>query len=366
MNIELQNILNLFYLENKNSLYNDKEIKSLCDKQNFFGFSKTPYGKIGFPNIYCRWWDGNIILFGFKEGVFLSNSRVYIINEKKSPLQQDRGIVAGYYLWDILKLDSKLHKLIELHLTDDLSKDLFEKLKKTLLEFSKKTEEENKLIEQNLQQSINSILKDLDKDSNGVVDILEGNEFNLILKKHQKIIIEKDKNYIQQFVKISNHLQTKKNNIQLIFDLIKYTSNEKELNEYSGILKNQIHNYNLILYSSLSMITSLIEDDIITFYEIHDSFDKLNIFNSNWENEISKKLSNIGDGMENLMYSIQDMGNKIVNEIGELTYVTKELNDSVTSQLIAIKSDIKFNNLLTGIQAYQLYKINKNTKSLKD
>ena len=65
MNIELQNILNLFYLENKNSLYNDKEIKSLCDKQNFFGFSKTPYGKIGFPNIYCRWWDGNIILFGF-------------------------------------------------------------------------------------------------------------------------------------------------------------------------------------------------------------------------------------------------------------------------------------------------------------
>jgi len=178
-------------------------------------------------------------------------------------------------------------------------------------------------------------------------------------------IIEIDRTYIQQFVKISSYSQTKKDNIQLIFNSIKDTSNQEELNEYVGILKNEIHTYKLILFSSLSMITSLVDDDMITFYKIHDSFDKLNMFNSNWENEVSDKLSNIGDGLKDLMYSIQDMGNRIESKIGQLTYVTKELNQSVINQLKSIDSSISFNNLLTGIQTYQMYQTNKNTKSLR-
>ena len=58
-----------------------------------------------------------------------------------------------------------------------------------------------------------------------------------------------------------------------------------------------------------------------------------------------------------------------VNEISNLSYVTqesfKELNQSVTKELSSIDSSIKFNNLLTGIQTYQMYKVNKNTKSLR-
>ena len=59
----------------------------------------------------------------------------------------------------------------------------------------------------------------LDKDGNGEVDVTEGNEFNLLLKKHQKRIIEVDRNYVQQFVKVSSYLRNKKGkysiNIQL-------------------------------------------------------------------------------------------------------------------------------------------------------
>jgi len=33
--------------------------------------------------------------------------------------------------------------------------------------------------------------------------------------------------------------------------------------------------------------------------------------------------------------------------------------------LKSIDSSIKFNNLLTTVQTYQLYKVNKNTKGLK-
>lgn len=238
--------------------------------------------------------------------------------------------------------------------------------------FSKYAEWENTTIdkiiksEKSLSKNKSNILKDLDKDGNGEVDVVEGNDFSLLLKKHQKSIIEIDRTYVQQFVKVSSYLKTKKNNVQLIFNSIKDTSNEEELNEYVGILKNEIHSYSLILFNSLNMIVSLLEDDMITFYEIHESFDKLNIFNSNWEHEVSQKLSNIGDGLSSLMYSVEEMGQNIASEIGQLSYVTEESNQMLSAQLQEIDSSLQTNNLLTGIQTYQMYKINKNTKSLRD
>ena len=112
------------------------------------------------------------------------------------------------------------------------------------------------------------------------------------------------------------------------------------------------------------MITSLVEDDMINFYEIYESFDKLNVFSSNWENEISKKLDNIGDGIDELMSSIQVLGDNIVAEIENLSYVSEESNRVLADQLSGIDSSIQVNNLLTGIQTYEMYKVNQNTKSL--
>lgn len=69
------------------------------------------------------------------------------------------------------------------------------------------------------------------------------------------------------------------------------------------------------------------------------------------------------------MYSINSMENNIVNSLETLTYVTEdsfsELNKSIAYQLNSINSSINFNNLLTGIQTYQMYKINQNTKKIE-
>ena len=46
------------------------------------------------------------------------------------------------------------------------------------------------------------------------------------------------------------------------------------------------------------MVGALVSEDLITFYEIYESFDKLGMFNSNWENEVSKKLQNIGEKLD--------------------------------------------------------------------
>jgi hypothetical protein len=227
----------------------------------------------------------------------------------------------------------------------------------------------------------------LDKDNNGEIDLIDCDSFSKLLNTKQKNIIEIDKNYIQKFVKISIYIKTKKSNIQKLFQAIKSVKYENELEELVGLLQNQVHTYNLLIFHSINMITSLTESELITFYEIYECFDKLGVFNSNWENEISTNLlninssidevnqsiinldDNISSGLQNLMYSINNMETNIINSINELTYTNedsfKDLNRTIESQLSDINSSVNFNNLLTGIQTYQMYKINKNTKRIK-
>ena len=226
----------------------------------------------------------------------------------------------------------------------------------------------------------NSILEDLNKKNetdlknfnseNGLLKLIDGDiDFLKILKKNQTKIIEIDRNYIQKFVKIHNYLQTKKENSLFIFNELKKSNSTIEQHDMLGILKNQINTYEILVFHSINMLGSLVTDDLITFYEIYESLDKLGIFNSNWENEVSEKLTNIGDKLDDLMFSIDSMEKNIVSHLNNLNYYVQEgfseLNMNVTNQLIEINSSINTNNLLAGIQAYQLYKINKNTKSLK-
>jgi len=209
------------------------------------------------------------------------------------------------------------------------------------------------------------VLKELDKDGNGEVDDIEGeDDFGKLLRKHQDKIIEIDRKYIQEFVKVSNYIKTKKNNIQSIFNSLEKTNYDNELDSMFKLLKNQVHTYQLVLLNSFNMITSLVNDDMITFYEIHNSFDKLNMFNSNWENEVSNKLTDIGKGIRELIYSINQMEMNIVSELSNLSYVTEGLKESVSQELNEVQSSINTNNLLTAVQTYQMYKVNVNTKGL--
>jgi len=327
----------------------------------------------------------NRIFFGLESGIFISNE-ILLVSKRKwgndLPFIRKESIqdyftfndfnenkqkdIFSYIYGDKWKLYPHKEECVitltdqELTFLKELKKNLLNEIE--IIENLNKKEEEKKV--EYLESKKLSLLQEFDKDGNGEIDIIEGNDFNILLKKHQKTITDIDKNYIQQFVKVSSYLKTKKGNIQSIFNSIKDTPNQEILNEYVEILKGDIHSYNLILFNSLNMIVSLVEDEMITFYEIHEQFDTLNMFDSKHEKDISQKLSNIGDDLKNLIYEIRDMSDSINNSIGELSYVTEESNRELTKQLSEINSSLGVNNLLTGIQTYQMYKINKNTKSL--
>lgn len=213
-----------------------------------------------------------------------------------------------------------------------------------------------------------SWIKDFDKDGNGEVDTIEGDDFMKLFRKHQTVIKDFDKQYINHLVKVSNYLKTKRSNIQTIFEEIKKSKNQSQLSENVGLLKNQIHTYEVLNFHALSLITSIVEDDLITVNEIYEEFDKLKIFKSDHEKEVSQKLSEIGEGLNQLLISINSLERNIVRGLNQLSYLTQEgfsdLNKSVTRELESINSNMNLNNLLTGIQTYQMYKINENTKGL--
>ena len=382
----LENIYNNFYTEHITNqyLYSPKEIMENPKKCDGF-FHSSDYVKIlSTENVFLLG-VGGYFIFSYEYFYILENDGLLKVKSEKFPIKELEYLELKPYkgifsIGEILIKGRKVgvHIIKDEHFIDillQLNKVLKEERKEREEREEREQEERERLEKQRLESkriefenSKVSYISNVDKDNDGQVDLIDGESFNKLLNKHQKTISDIDKNYIQKFVKISLYLKNKKKNTQNIFESIKNTQNDSELNELVNLLKNQIHTYELLIFHSISMITSLVESDLITFYEIYESFDQLGVFNSNWENEVSNKLSDIGDGIKDLMYSINNMEYNIVNSLETLTYTTQdsfaELNNSITSQLSSIDSSVNFNNLLTGIQTYQMYKINQNTKRI--
>lgn len=242
----------------------------------------------------------------------------------------------------------------EVHFFIQLDEDLSNLLNEWYIKFN------------SLKNEVGGVLDELDKDNNGQLDFIEGGDDYLpLLKKHQSKIIEIDRTYIQKFIKVSNYLSQKKQNLQVIFERLKDSVNQSQLDELGEILKQEIHTHNIILLNSLHMINSLVEDDMITFYDIYEKFDKLNMFTSNWENQVTEKLDEVNLNLVELMEELKSVGDRIVGSIDNLSYITEESTRQLTSKMEEIDSTLKVGNLINVIQTYQMYKVNKNTKSLR-
>ena len=192
--------------------------------------------------------NGVILSEGFYEGYKMPFMWVKIIEGFNNQLDED--------IYSVLNFDKIEKERIEKEMADKIERDRVIKL----------------------TQSQDSVLNQLDNNNDGEVDLIE-NDFNKLFAKNQKRVMDMDKNYIHQFVKVSNFIKTKKQNTQKIFESIRDTSTQKDLEERVNLLKNQIHSYELLVFHSINMIGALVSEDLITFYEIYESFDKLSVFN---------------------------------------------------------------------------------------
>ena len=107
------------------------------------------------------------------------------------------------------------------------------------------------------------------------------------------------------------------------------------------------------------------DQTINTLIADREKFDKLNMFTSNWENQVTEKLDEVNLNLVELMKELRDVGDRIVGSIDNLSYITEESTRQLTSKMEEIDSTLKAGNLINVIQTYQMYKVNKSTKSLK-
>ena len=349
------------------------------------------------------------------------------INDLKSFFQDvdDNSFTYCYPSGEKVKYNLSKPEMVFLKTYIDKS---IEEIKRKYIE-NKKSIEENKLKEEEkgrLQKKKYSILlKELDSDGNGIIDVVEGDDYGKILKLNQEKIIEINRNYIQQFVQISNYLKTKRKSLQSIYEKLVLCVNEggfrksldyglekhlpdnillgvkelkertdwglkeskeyidnilnngsfngnsyiqsvedEQLKEYIEVLKDDSHIFNLLLVKSITMVQSLIKNDMITFYEIYEKLDQLNMFDSKHEKDLKGLLVNVNDGLDNIINEIRKVGENIISSIDDLSFITEESTQLIKEGLDSVNSSIESNNLLTGIQTYQLYKINKQTKGL--
>ena len=213
------------------------------------------------------------------------------------------------------------------------------------------------------------IKKIFDKDNNGVPDVAEGDVFSKILRKNQKRIIEVDKSHIKEFVKLGSFLEKERKKINELFKKISKCKSTDELENLKIVIELNVNFFQVCLVHSLNMIASLMDEDLITYHQIYETFDEMKVFNSNWQNDFLDGISELGLGIAMLRRDMNIMNEAILdemynigNEIQSLSYNIDSFSDTVSSQLKSIDSGIQFNNLLGIVNTFQFRKMNKRLK----
>ena len=269
--------------------------------------------------------------------------------------------------WNINDKNEKYRKAInEINRKNKYLNETKENIPQTKTTIEKTEDEINKLEEQYSQKLQSYFTNNFDKNKNGELDIIEdSNDYIKLVQENQDIIIDisekMGEDYIHTLVKIDDKLNTKKQSLNLLLQKIfQYNDNFDEKNNievFEKGLKAEIHSYNILLANSLYMVSSLINNDRITFRKIYEKFDKLNIFNSNYENQTLSLLKNLNQNLRQMIDAIDDLNQNVTSAIQDLTYVTEQNTIMLSEKLNSINSSINVNNLISAVNTYQTYKI---------
>ena len=286
-----------------------------------------------------------------------------MIDERPSVLQHSRYV----NFWSFIENKEYNNGYLLSENDKEFLVELYNELNDFVLDFSRDIklsidrENEIKLNEKTktIQKVNNLILEEFDKDQNGELDILDCDDVLLdIVEKNQDIIVEIDFKLIKNFVSLNNYIKIKKNNLKRIFKVLQDIEENSQLEIVLEVLRMSIKNYDLLVIHSTNMVVSVLTKDMISYYEIYETFDNLGVFESNWEKEISRKITSIDSkltdvisSLKNVCNSIYSMEKTISNDMKNLTYYSRKsydtLNSSVKEELRSISDGIKLNNTLT-------------------
>ena len=210
------------------------------------------------------------------------------------------------------------------------------KLKKSKSELaslkSKKTEFNNR---KKRISSIVSLNKTYDVDDNNELDVAETTPVNLIIKQKQSAIraLEKSENrdYLKDLSKINIFLDSYQAQLVIEFNALQeygrnnsYNSNLPTDLEIQNFM-NDVRTYKALLSSLVLMITHLVNDNLIDYYRLHVIFDKLSIFESNYEKKMIGQLRDMSRLTSQLINATIQSRDEIVSALWDVGYQIDDL-----------------------------------------
>ena len=268
-----------------------------------------------------------------------------------------------------------------------------EKKMKKKLEIDRQTREIDEKIEnEKIYKKISFLIKQLgnSNNKNNIKEITELKSF--IIENENSIIAKGGDEILFQFLKIDTFLQDFRNlaineikdisinyldTIQLITNKIEEGVNSKNLNKVESLalkiddlfnivkkiksgIKQEIDTLFFYKSMALSMLIFYLNNKKIRYFEIYEAFEKLGAFDSSWQKNVASKLGSIDDNLISINNKMTELNDNFIRLVENTDSIVKELEDGFDE----INNKIDLNNLLQGITAYNVYKINKQTKSL--
>lgn len=124
------------------------------------------------------------------------------------------------------------------------------------------------------------------------------------------------------------------------------------------VMEHQIKTMEFYRNIAITMIVFYLDDKKIRYFEIYEAFEKLGVFDSTWQKGVMNKLDNIEIRLAQMNNQLTELNQNFISLL--------ESSENIVSDLKEINSSIMTNNMLQAITAYQTWRINKNTKSLKE
>ena len=123
-------------------------------------------------------------------------------------------------------------------------------------------------------------------------------------------------------------------------------------------IENQIMTLDYYCNMSSAMIVFYLNDKKIRYFQIFEAFEKLGAFDSTWQKNVLNKLDSIETRLSQINNQLTELNTNFISLV--------ESSENVVSELKEINSGIVTNNMLQAINAYQSWRINSNTKSLRN
>lgn len=141
------------------------------------------------------------------------------------------------------------------------------------------------------------IKKIYDKDDNLILDLVESTHIDKLIENNQKKIrdIEKQENksYIPDLVKINLFLNDYQKNLELEYNSIQSQLKVFDYQSKIEVFSRDFDFYKVLVSNLILMINHLITDNLIGYYKIYDMFDKLSIFETNFEKKLISELIDV-------------------------------------------------------------------------